>query len=334
MAIVSPQVIVAEAGQDLTVTVSLSPHENVSGWTVLATLRAYNGGTVLASKTIGSGITVTSSAQGVFVITFLASDLDQTPGAYVWEFTRTNAGYAYPIVEPSAFIIRNSSTASPTLTNLSELSAYLQVGTLSTAEVPLYLNMLYAAEEAIKRICQRSFTRGTYTEYLDTVGQPIVTLRETPVISITSVYLDTTGFYGQAPNAFPSTTQLTQGTDFALMIDRPDGYSYAGRLYRIGHGWPLGSAWNTRNLTPTPVPCPGALKVTYVGGYSLIPYDLKQVVYQIVADRRGAALNGISLNSESFEGYSYSLGTPDSELMKIGSVGRTLNAYRRIVIGV
>lgn len=334
MAIVSPQVIVAEAGQDLTVTVSLSPHENVTGWTVLATLRAYNGGTALASKTIGSGITVTSSAQGVFVITFSAADLTLTPGAYVWEFTRTNTGYIYPIVEPSAFIIRNSSTASPTLTNLSELSAYLQVGTLSTTEVPLYLNMLYAAEEAVKRICQRSFTRGTYTEYLDTVGQPIVTLRETPIISITSVYLDAQGFYGQAPNAFPSTTQLTAGTDYCLMIDRPDGYSYAGRLYRIGYGWPIGTAWNTRNLTPTPTACPGALKVTYVGGYSLIPYDLKQVIYQIVADRRGAALNGISMGSESFEGYSYSLGTPDAELMKIGSIARTLNAYRRIVIGV
>lgn len=75
MAIVSPQIIVAEAGQDLTVTVSLSPAESVVGWTVLATLRAYNGGTALASKTIGSGITVSNSATGVFVITFSAADL-------------------------------------------------------------------------------------------------------------------------------------------------------------------------------------------------------------------------------------------------------------------
>ena len=336
MAIVNPEIVTASAGQDLSVTVSMSPAQDVTGWTVSAILRAYNGGPALATKTIGSGITVTTGT-GVFVITFTADELTLTPGSYVWEFTRTNAGFVYPIVDPSAFMIRSSSSAAtPTLTNLSEVAAYLQLGTISDSEVPFLLMLIAAAETAVMRICQRKFYRQSVTEYPQINGiTQTVLLRETPVSSITSVYLDPTGFYGQGVDPFPASTLLTAGTDYYLVIDNPDGKSYAGMLNRNGRAWSL-TWWNvpTINLTPIPKGTQGCLKVNYISGYDLIPADLKQCLFGIIADRKNSAPYGTELSSEGLEQYSYSLGSLSDEITKVGSVMRTLSAYRRVVIGL
>ena len=108
MAIANPQVVVVERGQDATVIVSMSPAQDITGWTLSAIVRAYNGGTALITKTVGSGIALTTPATGVFTVTFSASGLNLTPGAYVWEVTRTNSGYLFPVVEPSSFVVRIS----------------------------------------------------------------------------------------------------------------------------------------------------------------------------------------------------------------------------------
>ena len=66
MAIAQPTAAVFEYGQDATHTITLNPVESVVGWTVLYEVRAYNGGTVLITKTTGTGVTTTDSANGVF----------------------------------------------------------------------------------------------------------------------------------------------------------------------------------------------------------------------------------------------------------------------------
>ena len=331
MAIINPEVVVAESGQDLSVTVTMDPATNVTGWTTTAVVRAYNGGSAVAT----GSVVITTAATGVFTITFTAASLTLAPGAYVWEFLRTNSGFVYPIVEPSAFIVRPSGGgAYPTLTNLSEVQAALQLGAISDAEVPFCLQWIAAAEASVQRICGRKFYRQAgIVEYLDGTGTQTVLLKETPVSSITSVYLDSGGYYGQGTGAFASDTLLTAGEDYYLVIDDPSGVSVSGRLNRIGRAWPLSLNYIGRILlTPKPVPCPGCLKVTYTGGYSLIPADLKLALFQIIADRRGAALNGVGLSGESFEGYSWSGVSGDQEVMKIGSIMRVLNSYKRVPV--
>lgn len=329
MAIINPQLQIAEYGQDLTITLTLG--SSVSGWTMVAYLRAYAGGTALATITP----TVTDTNTGVMTITFTAAQLTQTPGYYVWEVLRTNSGYVYPIVDPSGFLIRPSSgSVGPTLTNLAELYGYIGETSTSDADAKMYLGLLTAAESAVKRICGRQFVRQTVTEFLDGNGLQAVSLRETPVQSITSVYLDTSGYYGQGTNSpFGSTTLLTAGADYFLKIDNNLGTSDCGLLFRTTRVWPANNNYVQYNLTPriTPVngPCFGCIKVVYSGGYSLIPEDLKMAVYQIVQDRKASIAQGEKFSSENFEGYGYSLGTPDNELMRIGSVGRILNSYRR-----
>lgn len=329
MAIINPQLQIAEYGQDLVITLTLGT--SVSGWTMVAYLRAYAGGTALATVTP----TVTNTGTGVMTVTFTASQLTQPPGYYIWEVQRTNSGFVYPIVDPSGFLIRNSSAgAYPTLTNLAELYAYTGETSTADADAKAYLGLLTAAEAAVKRICGRQFVRQTVTEYLDGNGLQAVALRETPVQSITSVYLDTAGYYGQGTGTpFASTTLLTAGSDYFLKIDNNSGTSDCGLLYRTGKVWPANNNYVQYNqiprITPLNGPCFGCLKIIYSGGYSLIPEDLKMAVFQIVQDRKAAVGQGEKFTSESFESYGYSLGTPDSELMRIGSVGRTLNSYKR-----
>lgn len=331
MAIINPQLQIAEYGQDLVITLTIGV--DITGWTLAAYLRAYNGGTALATVTPS----VVTAATGVVTVTFTASQLTQPPGYYVWEVLRTNSGNVYPVVDPSGFLIRNSSGgAYPTLTNLAELYGYIGESSTSDADAKQYLGLLTAAETAVRRICGRQFTYGTYTEYLDGNGLQAVALRETPVTSITSVNLDTSGFYGQGASAFGSTTLLTSGTDYALRMDGRTGLSDSGLLYRLTRVWPATMNYISYNLQPriTPVqgPCLGCIKVVYLGGYSLVPEDLKQAIFQIVQDRKQAIPQGATLASEGFEGYSWSAGNFDNEVMKIGSVMRVINSYRRNTI--
>ncbi len=335
MAIVNPEILIAEAGQDYQAEISMTPAQSVVGWTVSAILRAYNGGPALATKTIGSGITVVTGT-GVFTVTFTAAELTLTPGSYTWEFLRTNSGFAFPIVEPSAFFIRSSSAAAtPTLTNLSEVAAYLQLGTITDAEVPFLLMLIAAAEAAVMRICQRKFYRQVVTEYLSGNTTQTILLTETPVVSITNLYLDPNGLYGQGVDPFPASTLQVSGVDYFLKIDSPDGMSYSGCVNRIRRAWPIQWEGVPRwNLTPVPVGVPGCVKVTYVSGTNLIPADLKQALFAIIADRRNTAQYGNAIVSESFESYSMSLGSAMDEAMKVGSVARTLNSYRRFTLGL
>lgn len=328
MAITNPQLIVAEYGQDLQVTVTIGV--DITGWTLSAILRAYNGGTALATVTP----TVVTASTGVITVTFTAAQLTQTPGYYVWEVLRTNAGYVYPVIDPSGFLIRPSSGSNaPTLTNLAELFSYIGETSTSDSDAKMYLGLLTAAETAVKKLCGRNFTYGTYTEYIDGNGLQAISLKETPVTSITSLYLDTSGFWNASGTAFDSTKLLTAGTDYALKLDGVNGLSNSGLVYRLTRVWPATMNYVSYNLNPRLTgingPCLGCVKVVYLGGYSLIPEDLKQAIYQVVQDRKQAIANGMNLSSESFEGYSWSAGNMEQEVQKMGSVMRVVNSYRR-----
>jgi len=72
--------------------------------------------------------------------------------------------------------------------------------------------------------------------------------------------------------------------------------------------------------------------VTYTAGFTLIPQDFKLAVAEIVADRRQARTRGVGFQSQSGEGYSYSLADVASEASKIGSVRNVINKYRKIAI--
>ena len=329
MAIANPALVTAEYGQSLTTTVTLSTAGSISGWTVSAYLRAYNGGTILATGTC----TATDTINGIWTVAFTATDLTQAPGAYVWSMHRTNSGYEYPIFDSSGFIIRPSdSSAYPTLTNLSEYLATSSQSTVSDSEAKYLIMMLSAAETSLQRLCNRRFCyKSGIVEYLDGSGTYTVMLDRVPVTSIASVYLDQTGYYGQGTDAFGTETLLTAGTDYVLVPDdiENSGWSHSGTLRRIGTVWPQSDYRPGGRVSRIKVPCPGCIKVTYSGGFQLIPYDIKQAVWQITTQRVQSIPKGRMMSTEAGEGYSYSAGGPDSELLALGSVQSVVQNYRR-----
>ncbi len=345
MAIVNPELVLIDAGQDCTVTVSVTSATDISAWLVTAILRAANGSTALATKTLGSGIT--SSYAGTtqtWVITFSATDTNQEPGAYVWDMRRQDSGAVYQIIEPSGFIIRNNAVANyPELTNLSEWMAHSFNSTQPTEALAKQLTqILYAAESRVRRYCNRLFTKNTYTEYpVLNWAQPIF-LTETPVQSITSLYLDWGASAGQSANPFPADTLLDPTTDYFLDRDRNlDNYSDTGFIYRSGGtgigfwggggpgGWAAGYARYPGKLSYSRVPVKGAVKCTYVGGYTTIPYDLKMIVWNTATIMRQFAPSGRLMNNWSGEGLSIGYMQMENLIKNYWSNQSIIDSYRR-----
>jgi hypothetical protein len=83
-------------GEDVVITVTLSPATNITGWGLQFTVkRGYEDGTALLTKTTAGGITITDAANGVFKITLASDDTNNATvgaGAYVFDVQRTDGG--------------------------------------------------------------------------------------------------------------------------------------------------------------------------------------------------------------------------------------------------
>lgn len=341
MAIYQPAFLLQRVGADWTVQAEVTG--DVTAFTLRATFRDQVGssGTVWATKTTGSGIVATFAANVTTVVITLAdTDTDNlTPGAYVWRLERTDADAEYDLIDWSTVLLTpDAGSAAPQLVNMSELIALSQgalTETVSDTDAKYYLPLIAAAEATVRRVCDRNFSYGTYTEYLDAPTQGNLWARETPLHSITSIKFDASGGFGQLTDSFAAATALTAGSDYYFRKDRPDGLGYSGEIFttRLG-GW---SWWGSQGrlvqpagyLGAHPVAVPGAFLVVYTAGYKLIPADLKLAVLHLVNAVAQRTPRGVPLQSESGMNYSYSLAAMQDEYMRLDSVQAILRGYRR-----
>ena len=97
-------------GEDILITDSPSSDQgstDITGWTLGFYMRKEHGGSVVLTKTTSSGITITSAATGVFTVAIDDTDTaDFTPGNYVYEVARTNAGAAVVITKGTVTLWR------------------------------------------------------------------------------------------------------------------------------------------------------------------------------------------------------------------------------------
>lgn len=201
---------------------------------------------------------------------------------------------------------------------VSEEEALSEIGIENPTRVQLVLarRLKQQAEKAARRYVGATLTQATYTHYLpksDGIAYHILRLLEWPVRSITSIYLDHTGYFGQAPGAFAASTILTAGQDYYLNLDR-------GGMSMFGHVTRVGGMFQGR-MTTWPRTA-GSVKVTYVAGFSagelsgdvtvdeINPQDIKAAVLRIIGSRWHAlenqqnALVPGDVQSESLEGWS------------------------------
>jgi hypothetical protein len=81
-------------GEDVVLTVTMSPATAISGWTLQFTLRTqYGDPTALVTKTIGSGIAITDPVNGIFTVSLASADTaDLGLRAYVYDIQRIDSG--------------------------------------------------------------------------------------------------------------------------------------------------------------------------------------------------------------------------------------------------
>jgi hypothetical protein len=80
-------------GEDVTLTVTMTPATNITGWTLRFSLKKqYADAAALITKSSGAGLTITDAANGVFKVTLTSADsaaLDL--GNYVYDIQRIDS---------------------------------------------------------------------------------------------------------------------------------------------------------------------------------------------------------------------------------------------------
>lgn len=202
---------------------------------------------------------------------------------------------------------------------------------------------LIAASAAAERYTGREFRLWDGIEYYDGNGYPNLPLNHWPIVSVTSVYLDLNGGYGQVSGSFSSTTQLTAGLGFVVQATQ-------GFLQRWSNqgAWPIGgigpavSPWGYPGLARRGTAMsgwpkvPGCVKVTYSGGYAEIPADVKVAVcamadYALLATDNG----GLMTTSQSYIDASVGSGFLTEALARgnvpaLGSARGVLDSYKDV----
>ena len=224
----------------------------------------------------------------------------------------------------------------------------------TTAEDALFDLILAAADAAVKTYCGRDFEQATYTDYYSGTGRRELVLRQRPVVSVTNVWEDAAGFFGDNPaGAFDSTRLLTQGTDYALRRDwAPQAtgsvtasQSKSGILYRIGTVWPRFTetyppGWfgvyrvSQGYLSNEGGPALGNVKVTYVAGFASVPADVGYACLALAAWMyKTRKFGGMSVQQESLRDYAYTLAQQAlGGLPEMGSTRQLLARYKEVAV--
>jgi len=173
----------------------------------------------------------------------------------------------------------------------------------------------------------------TYTEYYDGTGSRELVLRHRPVQSITSVYVDDDGYYGEGSSPFASADLLTAGEDYCLKRDNASESeaSLSGVLLRIGSVWSRPSARVSGLLSSVRGNATGNIKVTYVAGYLRAQPDVALATNQLIAELRRSARDGGALQSESYDYYSYTRQAASEQLTTLSSAMSLLRRFKRWV---
>lgn len=207
------------------------------------------------------------------------------------------------------------------LTTLQELKTYL--GITSTSEDDRLNAFIAQATAVINNFCVRRLEDANYTEYYEGNNRREFALKQYPVNSITSIHLDSDGYYGHGDNAFSSDDLLVLGTDYTYN-------SVTGIVYKLSGSWPaVRVAYDQATQVGQFEHGLGNIKVIYNAGYTTIPDDLKYAANNFIAMMRRTAGTGGTFQSESFDYYSYSLPSTAEDEKIIGSIRNILSKYRK-----
>lgn len=123
------------------------------------------------------------------------------------------------------------------------------------SEITEYYPIADLQDRVVESNVQRRYTSNSTHAVLDTIdriGADQLQINRVPIRSVGSLYEDLDARAGTAANAFASSTELTEGTDFYPDYDAP-GICRSGIIIRQAGSWPA---------------TPGSIKITYTAGYT------------------------------------------------------------------
>lgn len=261
------------------------------------TMKIYDSDGTDVTSSIGSGSSESSGTltfgingalAGTYTIVFWITCDQETPNT---------ADIKFPvevvlIVESSATTA--TSTASETLVSyalltLNDLKASLQIAFSTTTYDTSLALMVNEATGMIEKKCHRRFKQTTYTtETYDGTGTKQLWIRNPPIISITLITVDN-----------ETISEATDYDDYDGYRIEPqvNGHKMEGMLY-LSNGWDKGE----QNV-----------EVTYSGGYTTIPDDIRRAAVMMIREWYNMYRNTQGFKSESIGKYSYSYDAlPDS----------------------
>lgn len=174
-----------------------------------------------------------------------------------------------------------------------------------------YESLIEYVTGLIQAECKQKLLKQTDVgpEYYSPRNTNYIVLRQRPVISITSLYYDSGGNYGQSSDSFASSTLQTAGTDYLLKLDEASGISRSGIVYLLGSQGQGSRVRGRGKLTGELEEARGSIKVTYTCGFDPIPNDLKLIMITSVrALQMMIPHGGLQVMSENRPHYGYSLG--------------------------
>ena len=197
--------------------------------------------------------------------------------------------------------------------------------------------MLRGAEDAVRAHCGRKETDGfesksrTYYSPLSELGTTRIALPERPVTAVTSVHIDSTGYFGVPSGAFASDTEQTSGTQYVLELD--DGVSSASGVIIKLPGILGGSATAPSSQASVWPTYTGGVKIVYTGGYvprpnasATMPRLLEMAVMTLFRECWVTSKEGMPLESESVLAMSYQVA--NDAITRLSSVQKWLSSYR------
>lgn len=236
---------------------------------------------VFAVDSSQTTLTITPTPGSATVLTLTSSGAD-TMGEVVSSINALSGLEASLVSGVSGSTASTLLTASQsiTLTSSNELDELTYTNVASGTVAAFVDSCVLAAQAAIGRHCGRltdtlltnTFESGTYTETVDGTGEQIISLRNFPVTSITSItHIDDSGVETVLP-----------ASDYRLD-------SRTGNVYRLAGGWTAwdslqyeGPAYN-RGVYPVWEKGFNNYRVVYVGGYTSVPADLQDTATEIAA---------------------------------------------------
>lgn len=145
------------------------------------------------------------------------------------------------------------------LTTLESLRQYLGKDGADTQDDDLLFETIKRKSKVVNNFLDRNIEAQTYTEYYRGDGTNCLMVRQYPIISITSIYDDVGRVWPESTKKDPTTIAISNQTPGLIQL--------TGDIF-INSAW-----WNWYNIEN--------IKITYVAGYSTIPYDIEEAVNKL-----------------------------------------------------